>query len=125
MEQKTGSRFFSAKELACKCGCGKGLAEMEQAFLNRLDMLRTSFGGPLTLTSAFRCNNYNMKVGGEKKSQHLYGKAVDISCTDSLMRHKLVSIATSLGFSVGIDSAFIHVDNREAPRVMWLYPVKP
>lgn len=118
------SRYFSANELACKCGCGKGEKEMDQPFLNRLDMLRTSFGGPLILTSAFRCNNWNMRCKGEVKSYHLLGKAVDIACADAIQRHKLVAIAASLGLSVGIDGVFIHVDSRDVPRVMFLYPTK-
>lgn len=119
-----GSRYFKDAELACKCGCGKGGPDMDQAFINRLDMLRTSFGAPLILTSAFRCNNHNMAVKGEKKSFHLLGKAVDISCVNAVDRHKLVAIATSLGLSVGIDGSFVHVDSRDAPRMMFLYPTK-
>lgn len=118
------SRFFTDKELACRCGCGKGAADMDQSFLNRLDMLRQSFGGPLTLTSAFRCNNWNMKVGGEPKSYHLTGRAVDIACAESDKRWRLVHFATALGLSAGIDGAFVHVDSRDGTKVIFLYPVK-
>lgn len=118
------SRFFKASELACKCGCGKGEADMDQAFLNRLDMLRTAVNEPMVLTSAFRCNNWNMKCGGEPKSYHLTGRAVDIACADSARRHKIVANALQLGFTVGIDAAFVHVDSRDGLKFIFLYPVK-
>lgn len=122
--ENTGSRYFKDAEFACKCGCGRGMKDMDQSFMNRLDMLRTSYGLPMILTSAFRCNNWNMKCKGEPKSMHLQGKAVDIACAESDKRHKIVSIATSLGMSVGCDGSFVHVDSRDGTKVMWLYPVK-
>lgn len=118
------SRFFSDKELACKCNCGKGLQDMDQSFINRLDMLRTSVGTPLVITSGMRCNNWNQKCKGQPKSQHLIGKAVDIACAEADKRWKLVTCATSLGLSCGIDGSFVHVDSRDSVKVMFLYPLK-
>ena len=90
--------------------------------MNRLDMLRTIYNIPMIITSGFRCKNYNVKVGGAKDSQHMLGRAVDIAIAEADKRHKLVASATQLGFSVGIDGAFIHVDNRDGAKLMWLYP---
>ncbi len=123
-EQTVCPANFKPEDFACKCGCGKGLAQMDKAFLNRLGMLRTSFGGPMVITSGFRCNNWNQKCKGEPKSFHLVGKAVDIACTESARRHRMVTCALSLGFSVGVDGAFVHVDSRDAIKVLWIYPLK-
>ena len=117
------SQYFTDKELACRCGCGKGLQDMDQSFLNRLDMLRTSFGGPLVITSGFRCRTYNEKIKGSKNSQHCNGMAVDISIAAPEHRWKLLANAFALGFSVGIDGGFVHVDSRGGAKVCWLYPV--
>ncbi len=113
------SKFFKVEELQCKC-CKA--CNMEQAFLNRLDMLRVAFGGPMIITSGYRCKSYNDKVKGSKNSQHMLGRAVDVAIAESDKRHKLVACATQLGFSVGIDGSFVHVDSREGTKVMFLYP---
>lgn len=115
------SKFFSDDELKCKC-CGK--IDMDQSFLNRLDLLRQAFGGPLIITSGYRCKPYNEKIKGSKNSQHCLGRAVDIACAEGDKRHKLVSAAMYLGFSgVGLDGAFCHVDTRlDPPKVLWMYP---
>lgn len=117
------SQYFTEKELACRCGCGKGMQDMEQSFLNRLDMLRTSFGGPLVITSGYRCKKYNEKIKGSKNSQHTFGRAVDVAVAESDKRWKLVANALALGLSCGLDGAFCHVDSREGPKLLWLYPV--
>lgn len=31
----------------------------------------------------YRCSKLNITVGGSKTSQHLYGQATDIKCTDT------------------------------------------
>lgn len=45
---------------------------------NLLDPLREKFGGPIIVTSGYRCAKLNRAVGGTSKSQHLTGQAVDI-----------------------------------------------
>lgn len=121
-QNQTGSRFFSAAELACKCGCGLGMKDMDQSFLNRLDMLRISYGGPLIITSGFRCKLYNEKIKGAKNSQHCLGMAVDIHVAEADKRWNLVACAMALGFSVAADTTFVHIDTRPGTKLMWLYP---
>lgn len=112
---------FKVEEFTCRCGCKR--AEMDQTFLNRLGMLRVSYGMPMIITSAFRCNNYNMKLkNASKNSQHLVGKAVDISVVEAEKRYKLIACAIQVGFSVGIDGAFCHLDSRDGPKLLFLYP---
>lgn len=40
--------------------------------------LRTWYGKPLRISSFFRCEELNKKIGGSKTSQHMQGKAIDI-----------------------------------------------
>ena len=45
---------------------------------NLLEPLREYLGKPIIITSGYRGEILNRKVGGAKTSQHLYGQAVDI-----------------------------------------------
>lgn len=45
---------------------------------NLLEPLRTLIGKPILITSGYRCELLNQKVGGSPTSQHRYGQAVDI-----------------------------------------------
>lgn len=43
-----------------------------------LDPLREAWGGPIIVTSGYRCGKLNKAVGGVKGSQHTLGQAADI-----------------------------------------------
>ena len=45
-----------------------------------LDPLRELLGGPVWVTSGYRCRALNDAVGGSSSSQHLLGEAADIKC---------------------------------------------
>jgi peptidoglycan hydrolase-like protein with peptidoglycan-binding domain len=50
-----------------------------QTLMERLEIVRKAVGDmPIVIRSGYRSPDYNKKVGGAKRSQHLYGKAVDI-----------------------------------------------
>lgn len=76
------------------------------------------FGQPLTMTSGYRPTVVNDAVGGVTGSQHLTGKAVDISGSEfsNQDRINLVSIASSLGIiGIGVyKSGSLHFDNRSS-----------
>ena len=44
-----------------------------------LEVLRAHFNAPIIVNSAYRSPEHNQLVGGSKNSQHLLGKAADIS----------------------------------------------
>lgn len=56
-----------------------------------LDPLREAWGGPIIVTSGYRCGKLNKAVGGAKGSQHMLGQAADI-CTlsDTSIANKLL-----------------------------------
>jgi len=61
--------------------------------LGQLQNLRSAFGGPLTITSAYRDPAYNAAIGGSPRSYHVEGSAYDISCRDTAMMRRLAHIA--------------------------------
>lgn len=53
-----------------------------------LQYVRNKVKRPIIITSGYRTIEYNKKVGGKEKSQHLIGSAVDIS----LIGHKITDM---------------------------------
>jgi zinc D-Ala-D-Ala carboxypeptidase len=107
-------RFFNKNEFVCGC-CGK--AEMDDEFMRKMVNLRLAAKQPVLITSGFRCEKHNKKVGGASHSPHLEGLAADIEVLGADAR-RLVGAAEFCGFSgIGISqkgdwsSRFIHVDN--------------
>lgn len=49
---------------------------------NVLQPIRDRYNKPITVTSGYRCDKLNKKVGGVKTSQHLNGEAADLICDD-------------------------------------------
>lgn len=71
------SRHFKRKEAACKCGCGWDVADIDVVKI--LEHIRYHFKAPVIVNSWCRCKEYNTKIGGAKKSQHILGKAADFT----------------------------------------------
>jgi len=72
---------FSKSEFNCKCGC-----EMPNDILDNIKLLaiqlqtiREYVGQPIKINSAYRCELHNSIIGGVKTSQHILGKASDIT----------------------------------------------
>jgi uncharacterized protein YcbK (DUF882 family) len=82
--------------------------------VQRLQRLRDDFKLPIQITSGYRCPEHNAAIGGSKASQHMQGKAVDIS-TKNLSAHdryRLIQLIFKIGTftGVGIGDGKIHVD---------------
>ena len=107
------TKNFSTKELQCPC-CGR--VAMNSQLLDKLQSVRDLLGFPLTINSGFRCAEHNKAVGGSPNSQHLLGKAVDISMRGLTgeKKHRLLKAAFIHGFNgLGVYSTFLHLDVRE------------
>ena len=46
--------------------------------MERLDEIREKYGKPIIITSGYRCQELNKKVGGKSNSFHLKGLAADL-----------------------------------------------
>lgn len=52
---------------------------LEKLIVNILDPIRSLYGKPIYVNSGFRSESLNKAVGGAKNSQHMDGKAADIT----------------------------------------------
>ena len=115
---------FSAKEFACRCGCG--FQDINLGLVDILQNVRDNYPHPLIITSGFRCPEHNRNVGGSPESSHLKGLAVDIACPDSTSRYILLRTLVVYFSRICIAKNFIHVDidYDKTTGVMWTYPAK-
>ena len=117
------TKNFKIKEFECKCGCDMPLEVYENIIklASQLQFLRDYTGRPITINSAYRCPEHNAKVGGSKTSQHLLGKAADITI-QSLKPAEVYRIIEDLidmghmlqgGLGLYEKKGFVHYDIRK------------
>lgn len=114
----TNTENFHSVEWECRCGCREDFPiDMEQVHF--LEDLRDRLGRPVTITSGYRCEEYNKKVGGAKHSQHRLGTATDIIVRgmDVYELYEIVKPMNPKG--LGLYENFLHIDNREGKRARW------
>jgi hypothetical protein len=97
---------------------------MNVDFLEKIDTLREMIGEPINIVSSYRSPDYNKKVGGVTKSFHLQGRAIDIRCSNSKYRAKVLQNALALGLTVGVMRTALHIDDRDIKdqKVFHYYP---
>jgi uncharacterized protein YcbK (DUF882 family) len=118
MNKTNYSQHFTRRELDCRCGCVTpphvevNLAQLALS----LESLRTRLGSvPLYINSGYRCPAYNARIGGAKQSQHMTGKAADLSGR-TVSPAKIAQAAEYVGAfkngGIGRYKYFTHVDIR-------------
>ncbi len=110
-------KYFTTEELHCKCGrCDATESKMNDDFMCLMDILREKVGFPLTVSSAFRCKQYNSHISTTGlNGPHTTGRAIDL-LVDRENAYIVLKKALELGFTgAGIKqkgiSRFIHLDN--------------
>jgi len=94
-----------------------GAEHMDPRFLTKLDLARSIAGVPFKISSGYRSEDRNRRVGGVPNSSHCRGYAADVVCVDGATREKMVQAFVKAGIRrIGINFAkgFIHVDNDPA-----------
>ena len=104
--------YFSREEFACKCGCGFSTVDTE--LLQILTNIRVHFGKPVIISSGCRCETHNEKVGGLDISQHLLGRAADITVRDVDIRDVAAYVLATYpyDYGIGVYRTFLHIDSR-------------
>lgn len=74
------TKNFNRFEFVCKCGCG--FDDIDLGVVQALQKLRDMLDKPVHVTSGCRCPAHNAAVDGAGGSQHLQGKAADITIRD-------------------------------------------
>ncbi|WP_420828256.1 D-Ala-D-Ala carboxypeptidase family metallohydrolase [Ectothiorhodospira shaposhnikovii] len=115
-----GKTLFTEDELRCK---GSGLLILAPGFDLELLKLRVAFDMPMSVNSCCRSESHNRAVGGHPRSLHVCDKpywptggccSIDVGTRHrgEGYRQKLIKLAESLNWSVGIHPHFIHLDRR-------------
>lgn len=112
------SANFKVSEFACKDG--NDTVFISPGLVTVLQKIRDHFAKPVIITSAYRNDAYNKKVGGADYSQHKYGTAADI-CISGVSPVTIADFVETImpnTGGIGIYNSFVHVDVRAA-RARW------
>ena len=113
--KKNLSDNFEVREFRCKDGSDTIL--VDDGLVTILQRIRTHFGKPVTINSAYRNATYNRKIGGASGSLHVKGMAADI-VVSGVAPLKIAKYAESIGvkgiglYETNKDGYFVHVDTR-------------
>jgi uncharacterized protein YcbK (DUF882 family) len=111
---------FDLAEFACRDGRqvpAKYMSNVRKLAEN-LQVLRDEIGEPIHINSSYRPPDYNKKIGGAPKSQHLTASAADITAKGytpkqlAAVVERLIKQGKLWFGGVGIYPGFIHVDIR-------------
>ena len=123
------SKYFKAGEFTCS---HTGTENMDQDFIDKLNILRDTYGKPMTISSGYRDSTHPVEAAKKDPTAgaHVSGKAADI-LIDRADAFKLLSLAFVVGFTgIGVNqkggARFLHLDTIEGsparPRpTIWSY----
>lgn len=113
------SKHFKVKEFAQKdFRCDKVIVDTE--LIDVLEDIRAHFNKPVIITSGYRTQEYNTKIGGVKNSQHTKGTAADIKVSEipASLVQKYLKDKYPDKYGIGSYSTFTHIDIR-AKKARW------
>lgn len=111
------SQNFKSTEFDCH---GEGCCSstlVDSKLVDYLQDIRDHFGKPLNVSSAYRCDKHNKRVGGATGSRHKKGEAADIYI-NGIEPKEIAKYAESIGIlGIGLyetdkDGYFVHIDVR-------------
>ena len=120
------SEHYNHQDFFCKCAACKTNKEykIHMGLVGSLEMLAVKLNKPVKVKTAFRCEAENERIGGGRKSFHIYGKAahiyVDGMAPQELFKH-VREIGEVKGIGLNLDDGTVHVDLRNEPeRAEWV-----
>jgi uncharacterized protein YcbK (DUF882 family) len=114
------TKNFSLDEFKCKDGSdipNNALSNIIELAKN-LQVLRDAVGKTITITSGYRSQKHNAKIGGVKNSQHVKGTASDIKVKGmtakevALVIEGLIASGKMKEGGIGIYPTWVHYDIR-------------
>ena len=116
------SEHFNHQDFFCRCEACKGSKEVEYkihlGLVGALEMLWVRINRPIKVKNSFRCEAENEKLGGGRKSFHIYWKAAHIY-VDGLKPQELFKTAREIEEIKGLglnDDGTVHIDLRDVPQ---------
>ncbi len=111
---------FSLHEFRCRDGTDVPEEFMDNVreLCENLQVLRDKIGKPITVISGYRSPEYNKKIGGARRSQHLLAKAGDLivnGMTPDQVKAEIVQLIKEGKMKkggVGLYTHFTHYDVR-------------
>lgn len=111
------SEHFNRSDFACHCGCGFDTVDVE--LIRILEEVWDFVGGIKRINSGCRCAEYNKRVGGVPKSQHVVGRAADIPLDDPEAVYNYLNEKYPKSLGLGLYHTFLHVDTRTNGPARW------
>ncbi|HIB37975.1 D-Ala-D-Ala carboxypeptidase family metallohydrolase [Mesonia sp.] len=114
------TKNFDTHEFESKDGLStpKNLMPNIQELADNLQVLRDYFGLPISINSGYRSPSHNRSIGGVKNSQHVQGKAADITVSGKSPKEvhqaieRLIAEGKMKQGGLGLYSTFVHYDIR-------------
>jgi len=122
------SEHFNHQDFFCRCEACKGSKDAEYkihlGLVGALELLWVKLNRPIKIKSSYRCEAQNEKLGGGRKSFHIYGKAAHIY-VDGLSPQELFKKASEVeeirGLGLNLEEGTVHIDLRdEKDRQEWV-----
>ena len=106
------SAHFARREFECKCKCGFNTVDVK--LIGFLELIRTHFNAPIIVNSGCRCSKYNKQINGASRSQHIIGRAADITIKN-VSSKEIADYAEFINTpGVGRYPSFTHIDSRNS-----------
>ena len=111
---------FNKKEFASRDGAGmpEPVWANIKILASQLEVLRAHLVKPINVTSGYRSEAHNNRIGGKKNSQHTLGKASDLQVKGLKPKtvykaiEKLIEQGKMLQGGLGLYDTFVHYDIR-------------
>lgn len=123
------SEHLRWSELACRDGSPyprEWRSDRAKALAAAFEAVRAEYGGPINILSAYRSPEHNRAIGGARFSQHVEGRALDLSpslsprslprliaCVEQIARQGMFIIR-----GIGVYPSFVHMDIRNTDRIV-------
>jgi uncharacterized protein YcbK (DUF882 family) len=113
------SKHFHNHEFFCRHCRTLPEGGIDRKLLEVLDAAREDAGGPIVVSSGYRCTAHNAAIGGAPQSYHVrgmaadvYSETLDVYALSAILKGVMIRLGVEGGLQVYAESGFVHVDTR-------------